>query len=217
MVVIYMYKEIYSAWKKEKECKEIRPLQRDFFDRVSDYINSLKNEISEADNEILKELKKRELKYVLFMIQELILRRFKKIMRYIFDENEKPDFERLTDFELKITVFLLEISHILEKVIDSISKGERISLDQGIPSIVEIKEEKIKPIRHDLELTKEACKEYIIVRIKQDLPEITGVDLNTYGPFKRGDIAKLPKENANLLINDGLAEQINLEEKLEDE
>ncbi|MEQ9715540.1 MAG: hypothetical protein ABGF52_08390 [Candidatus Asgardarchaeum sp.] len=212
-----MYKEIYSAWKKEKECKEIRPLQRDFFDRVSDYINSLKNEISEADNEILKELKKRELKYVLFMIQELILRRFKKIMRYIFDENEKPDFERLTDFELKITVFLLEISHILEKVIDSISKGERISLDQGIPSIVEIKEEKIKPIRHDLELTKEACKEYIIVRIKQDLPEITGVDLNTYGPFKRGDIAKLPKENANLLINDGLAEQINLEEKLEDE
>ena len=217
MVVIYMYKEIYSAWKKEKECKEIRPLQRDFFDRVSDYINSLKNEISEADNEILKELKKRELKYVLFMIQELILRRFKKIMRYIFDENEKPDFERLTDFELKITVFLLEISHILEKVIDSISKGERISLDQGIPSIVEIKEEKTKPIRHDLELTKEACKEYIIVRIKQDLPEITGVDLNTYGPFKRGDIAKLPKENANLLINDGLAEQINLEEKLEDE
>ena len=212
-----MYKEIYSAWKKEKECKEIRPLQRDFFDRVSDYINSLKNEISEADNEILKELKKRELKYVLFMIQELILRRFKKIMRYIFDENEKPDFERLTDFELKITVFLLEISHILEKVIDSISKGERISLDQGIPSIVEIKEEKTKPIRHDLELTKEACKEYIIVRIKQDLPEITGVDLNTYGPFKRGDIAKLPKENANLLINDGLAEQINLEEKLEDE
>ena len=42
------------------------------------------------------------------------------------------------------------------------------------------------------------------------------MDLNTYGPFKRGDIAKLPKENANLLINDGLAEQINLEEKLED-
>lgn len=214
MVVIYMYKEIYSAWKKEKEYKEIRPLQRDFFDRVSNYINSLKNEISEANNEILKELKKRELKYVLFMIQELILRRFKKIMRYIFDENEKPDFERLTDFELKITVFLLEISHILEKVINSISKGKKISLDQEELSIVGIKEE--KPIKHDLELTKETCREYIIVRIKQDLPEITGVDLNTYGPFKRGDIVKLPRENANLLINDGLAEQINLKEELED-
>jgi len=44
------------------------------------------------------------------------------------------------------------------------------------------------------------------VRILKDIPGIVGVDFNTYGPYKAGEIAWLPKENAEILIKQGVAE-----------
>jgi len=44
------------------------------------------------------------------------------------------------------------------------------------------------------------------VRILKDIPGIVGVDFKTYGPYKAGEIAWLPKENAEALIKQGIAE-----------
>jgi len=41
--------------------------------------------------------------------------------------------------------------------------------------------------------------EKVLVRFVQDVPVIAGVDLKEYGPFKKEDIATLPKENADAL------------------
>ena len=38
------------------------------------------------------------------------------------------------------------------------------------------------------------------IEFKDDVEEFVGVDLNKYGPFKKGDVADVPKENAKLLI-----------------
>jgi len=44
------------------------------------------------------------------------------------------------------------------------------------------------------------------VRILKDIPGIVGVDFKTYGPYKMGELAWLPKENAEALIKQGIAE-----------
>ena len=46
---------------------------------------------------------------------------------------------------------------------------------------------------------------------KEDVPEFLGVDLRKYGPFKKGDIAKIPEENAKILIESGKAEVMEIE------
>jgi len=38
------------------------------------------------------------------------------------------------------------------------------------------------------------------IEFKDDVEEFVGIDLNKYGPFKKGDVADVPKENAKLLI-----------------
>ena len=50
--------------------------------------------------------------------------------------------------------------------------------------------------------------ELVLIRFLQDIPVIAGVDLKEYGPFKKEDIANLPKENADSLVKSGLAKPI---------
>ena len=38
------------------------------------------------------------------------------------------------------------------------------------------------------------------IEFKDDVEEFVGVDLNKYGPFKKGDVAEIPKDNVKLLI-----------------
>jgi len=42
--------------------------------------------------------------------------------------------------------------------------------------------------------------EYVEVRFLRDVPAIVGADMKVYGPFKKGDVAKLPKENAEAFV-----------------
>ncbi len=47
--------------------------------------------------------------------------------------------------------------------------------------------------------------EYVKIRVLKDLPAIVGVDLKTYGPFKKREVYELPKENAEALVKQGVA------------
>jgi DNA replication initiation complex subunit (GINS family) len=41
-----------------------------------------------------------------------------------------------------------------------------------------------------------------------EVPAFVGVDMKTYGPLSKGDIAMVPKENSDLLVGKGLARTI---------
>jgi len=55
-------------------------------------------------------------------------------------------------------------------------------------------------------------KEEIVsmVIFKEDVPQFVGVDEKNYGPFKKGDIAKLPEENMKLLIEKTIVEEFKI-------
>ena len=65
----------------------------------------------------------------------------------------------------------------------------------------------IKTKDHEYEKDDE---EYITVRILSSLPSFVGNDMNVYGPFKKEDIATLPKDIALALINKNRAERIDI-------
>lgn len=47
-----------------------------------------------------------------------------------------------------------------------------------------------------------------MVTFKEDTPQFVGIDEQTYGPFKKGDTAKLPEENMRVLLDRGIVEQL---------
>ena len=49
-----------------------------------------------------------------------------------------------------------------------------------------------------------------VVRFLEDIPEIVGVDLRIYGPFKKEDVASLPAPNAHVLERQGAAKSIEV-------
>lgn len=62
-------------------------------------------------------------------------------------------------------------------------------------------------------ITPKEGEEISLIIFKEDFPDFVGNDLKTYGPFKKGDIAKLPKENTELLIKKGIAEEFKIKDK----
>jgi hypothetical protein len=77
--------------------------------------------------------------------------------------------------------------------------------------------ERINPFKEDLEkairnTVKRWCleavpapMEYVKVRFLEDIPAIVGADMKTYGPFKKGEIAELPKPNAEAFVKQEVA------------
>jgi len=52
--------------------------------------------------------------------------------------------------------------------------------------------------------------ELMVVRFLEDIPEIVGVDLRIYGPFKKEDVASLPTPNAHALEKQGAVKAIEV-------
>ncbi len=49
-----------------------------------------------------------------------------------------------------------------------------------------------------------------LIVFKEDAPEFVGSDEKVYGPFKKGDIAKLPEENMKILVERKIAEEFKI-------
>jgi len=117
----------------------------------------------------------------------------------------------------------IEVKNIERLIEDIYNRRERkilnqalISVRTGIPPenllpeekefferIVELLKERRKkvllPMFEDVE---ENVEEELVV-FNEDVPEFVGVDMKVYGPFSKGDVAKLPKENAKVLVDAG--------------
>lgn len=70
----------------------------------------------------------------------------------------------------------------------------------------------IKERRLDiLKMLSEEKEEIVnLIVFKEDVPEFVASDMKTYGPFKKGDIAKLPDDNIKVLLERGIAEEFKV-------
>ena len=88
---------------------------------------------------------------------------------------------------------------------ENLSGEEREFFDRISTAIKERRNENLKKMLGE---KKEEMANLIV--FKDDVPEFVALDEKTYGPFKKGDIAKLPEENMKLLIDRGLAEEFKV-------
>ena len=71
-----------------------------------------------------------------------------------------------------------------------------------------VKERRKKGLNRILTEKKEELVSLVV--FKEDFPEFLGLDEKTYGPFKKGDIAKLPEENVKPLLKKKVVEEFKV-------
>jgi len=181
-----MYDELFEAWRKEKINEEIQPLPKDFYVRLAKYVRKIREEQRMLDEKTVKgSLMKKEEENVKKMTEEIIQIRYEKIMR-LARKGETIPITHLTEEEEKMfQEYSLQFDSF-KKFAEKILQGR---LKKG--------EAKLKD-------------SLVVVRILREIPEIIGVDMKTYGPFKPEDIVSLPAENARTLIKQGAAMEIEV-------
>lgn len=72
------------------------------------------------------------------------------------------------------------------------------SMVQAIRTFQDARKEAIEGQKEEMET----------VAALDDVPKFVGVDMKTYGPLKKGDMARVPRDSAQLLISKGMAKSI---------
>jgi len=208
---IITYEALYEILRLEKYKIELQKIDPDFLEKVVRYIReknisidsqklkdsvfaplSVKKTKKQVENaqRIMKELyEKRESKIIQLA---LLFSRTKNDLKFAdcLLEPEKKFFEELVD------IFDKYRENVLFKIIEGRNPGQA-------------EEPKI------LKTSEEAPDENKTVKITANLPEFMGDNMEVYGPFNEGQIVSLPKNIAELLINNSRAEDENTKENKE--
>ena len=180
-----MYDELYQAWRGERENPELQPLPRDFYRRLADYVKRVREGGRMMDDRTVKgRLVKREAENVRRLIRELMETRLNKMMRAILEGKTVP-----------VSTLAEEEAVLYENVSPEIESHQKL-----IENILRGRLLKVKG--------RAGGSGLMVVRILKEVPAIIGADMKTYGPFKPEDVAALPRENARLLIKQGVAVEI---------
>lgn len=178
-----MYNELYKAWKSEKQAELPQPLPSDFYRRANGYLKGLEADSSTSDVHALQgRLLQKEMEIARRLLNELKELRLGKIMS-LAKTSAAINPQLLTEEEQALA------NSVSERITAFNKQGE------------------------DLQTRKTGSApetELTVVRFLEDIPEIVGVDLKIYGPYKKEDVGSLPKDNARGLIKQGAAKLVEV-------
>lgn len=179
-----LYTTLYHLWETEKEQLALQPLNRTFFQDLSRYVKSLREEVQSLDEKTWKaELLIEEQKRIKTLLLDLIVTRFQKMLDAIKEERDLIPDQLTIEEEYSYNALQLTWKHTQTIAADIL---------RGRPP----------KIASDLSMKK---PKRLLIRFLQAIPAIVGPDMKTYGPFKEEDVAYLPTENAEVLIKRNIA------------
>src|SRR3989338_5920952 len=212
--VVITYETLFELLKREKERVDLQKIEPTFFNDTISYIKE-KKKILEAKSDSVfaqEEIKKteRQLENIYKILKELYERREKKIIILALDKSRtKSDLIDTTSLLKEEKAFFDALTSLLDNYRDAILHS---ILNEKIPFMGDIEP---KPKEHkekeEFKSALELKKSTKLVRFTHNVPKFVGTELEEYGPYNEEDIANLPAEIAEVLLNKGKAEEIREE------
>ncbi|WP_455364387.1 DNA replication complex subunit Gins51 [[Eubacterium] cellulosolvens] len=173
-----MYHKILKVWRSEKTNQQIQPLDTDFYNDLKHYISQLEQDLNRPNISSLNHrLLTIEIQNVKRLANEIIRTRLTKMVHDIQNGIQlTPD--QIPDEEHKIIQNLNTITEIKDRLKDFTVITQHKAKNQ---------------------------KKKKLIRMLQPLKKVVCIDMKAYGPFEAEDVVTLPEENANILIEKGLA------------
>ena len=199
------YETLFEFLRREKNREELQEVSSSFFSDVHLYLQERKAEeksLEGKDDLFAVEERKKAL------IQNENIR---KILREFYEKRERKiialalDCSRMSSRVVDTSKLLQEEKMLYDKLVtllDEFRKGILINLLENQPSSIcvpgEVNNE--NPQVKDSSLKKIQMSEFV--------PIFVGGDLKEYGPYEAKDIAELPSDVAEVLIEKGIAEEM---------
>ena len=179
------FNDIYEASKKERYSDKLQELPDKFISEIADYLRekkkmSLKSEDDFSEN-VVKTKKQLENANVYF--KELMNRRRRKILDLVLIAAEtgvsKRDFDNMLSFEKELFENLMKCTDSFDKQIKDVLNPKKAKISEN---------------------------EKII--FKEEVGEFVDLEGKKIGGFKKDEVIELPKQIANIFIEDGKAEVV---------
>ncbi len=203
MITFEGIRQIYEEEKRQSTI--LIKLPDNFFTEIKVYIKNKQRAISEGESPDELETAKRRLESVFEIRERKIIN---AALDYVRTDVEPQNL--LEDEERLFRIIVENIVQFRDDMAKKLAPGEKT--EEKSESKPEESEEKCtenpgiigKPLPETKkeEIKEEATSnesEMYLVDFKDDMHEFMGIDLKTYGPFKKGDIATVPKENAKVI------------------
>jgi DNA replication initiation complex subunit (GINS family) len=179
-----VYNELYEAWKRESDSKDLTLLPADFYARMAGYFKRVKGEKRMLEKRTAKTiLLEKEMRNAERMLKELVLIRCRKITEAAVRRKE-----------LTAEAVTFEERALCPEV--SLSVGRFMKLFENI---------RLGQVPKSDSEQKHAMK---VLRFLGNVPSIIGIDMKTYGPFTAEVIASVPAENADILVKRKIAVEV---------
>ena len=174
----------YNILLKEYQISSLQEIPYDTYQRLAITIGNLKaKEYNIIENKIVQKIIEN-----LSIISNLLLQtRIEKILIGNINSNLEIGYSKMTDEEKFIIDGEIQSKRNKKEITTLISNGQSKILEKIIDRIKQ--------------------KKLLIMFIKP-MEQFVGVDMYKYGPFKVGDVANLPFENALSLVNNKIASEI---------
>ncbi len=208
--VVITYETLFELLKRERERSDLQKLDPAFFNDVISYIKDKKKIIeAKSDSVFAPEEKKkteRQLENIYKILKELYEKREKKIIQLALDKSRTRS--NLIDASALLReekVFFDAVTDILDSYREAILYTV---MNEKLPFMKPLEEK--KPLA-EFKSALEVKKNTKLVRFMYHVPKFVGPELEEYGPFEEEDIANLPIEIADVLVNKGKTEEIKEE------
>lgn len=217
------YRQLYQHWLKEFEEPELTILNQEIFNNYKKLITNISSfQLNKADN-IKSQLFKDYKVNLDFLFKDLLKIREKKIINAAL-ANRDINLEHVLESEKLLYQNLISTFKGYKKVKNLYLSKDYIKLQQesleevlesNLVDEIDIKEtEKVEPNEVSPsrieKIEEEINYNYTLIRFLKKAEALVGIDLINYGPFEKNDIANLPYKNAVILINEKLAEKIDV-------
>lgn len=208
--VVITYETLFELLNRERERPDLQKLEPAFFSDVISYIKDKKKIIeAKSDSPFAQEERKKtekQLENIYKILKELYERREKKIISLALDKSRTKSSLIDTTALLKEEKVLFDaLTGLLDTYRDAILYT---ALNEKMPFMQPI--ENKKP-NEGFKTAFELKNPTKLVRFMHHIPKFVGPELEEYGPFEEEDIANLPAEIADVLMNKGKVEEIKEE------
>ncbi len=175
---------LQSVIEKELMTEELFDLDSGVYTAVSSRIKEMKESYRNGTSSIGKKIMEREIELLSSLVGELLTIRIVKF----FSNSLKGKND------IKLTI---QEKYVVDPILDSIKRLQKLNeaLKFGFSRYLE-------------NLPRQ--QRYTLIKFLKSIDKFIGSDFKNYGPFEKGDLSLIPIDNAKILIDKNIAEDVGV-------
>jgi DNA replication initiation complex subunit (GINS family) len=208
----FTYEDIYELLRMEKYSTDLQLVKLEDLRKVKEYFEAKRGLLAKQtkDSEFYDKAKKDKLKTELENARRALKDWYEKREKKLLS---RATFTARTDFKLRDTTNMLPSEEkVYLRLLDVLKEnysGFFSNFKKGAVDVAADVPAEAPATTPELAVA-QAAPQIILkkIRVRQQIPELMGPDLQTYGPFNENDVAAVPEDIAALLIGQGKAEDV---------